>query len=114
MILACAISAGVHGALAPEHFGEGAGGGAAFVGATVVLALLAVALTRDGSDVLLACASVAFAGLIAAYAVAVTTGLPLVHPEAEPVGGLALATKAVEAVGLLAAATQLQAKGTFR
>jgi len=45
VILACAISAGIHGALAPSHFAEGVGAGAGFVAATVVLALLAVVLT---------------------------------------------------------------------
>ncbi len=42
-------------------------------------------------------------GLLAGYALAVATGVPLLHPEREQVDGLALATKAVEAVGLLAA-----------
>jgi hypothetical protein len=42
-------------------------------------------------------------GLLVGYVLAVTTGLPLLHPEPEPVDGLALATKAVEAGGLLAA-----------
>ena len=31
VILACAISAGIHGALAPHHFSEGAGAGFGFV-----------------------------------------------------------------------------------
>jgi hypothetical protein len=34
VILACAISAGIHGALAPKHFAEGVGAGAGFVAAT--------------------------------------------------------------------------------
>ena len=29
-----------------------------------------------------------------------TTGVPVLHPDVEPVEGLALATKAIEAVGL--------------
>ena len=37
------------------------------------------------------------------YALAITTGLPVLHPDPEPVDGLALATKAIEAAGLLAA-----------
>ena len=36
VILACAISAGIHGALVPTHFDEGAGAGAGFLLATVV------------------------------------------------------------------------------
>jgi hypothetical protein len=47
---------------------------------------------------------VVLAGLIASYALAITTGLPVLHPEPEPLDRLALVTKAIEAVGLLAAA----------
>ena len=46
VILACAVSAGIHGALVPEHFDEGTGAGVGFVVSTVLLAALAVALTR--------------------------------------------------------------------
>ena len=46
-------------------------------------------------------------GLLAAYALATTTGVPALHPEVEPVEGLALVTKAVEGAGLLAAALVL-------
>ena len=45
VILACAVSAGIHGALAPDHFDEGTGAGLGFVAATVVLAALVVWLT---------------------------------------------------------------------
>jgi len=104
VILACAISAGIHGALAPEHFTEGAGAGVGFVAATVALATLVVAVTlRPASPLAVAAAAAVFAGLLASYALAITTGLPVLHPDPEPVTGLALATKAIEAVGLLAA-----------
>jgi hypothetical protein len=104
VILACAISAGVHGALAPEHFAEGTGAGLGFTLSTIGLAVAAVALTfSPESRSAVAAAAALFLGLITAYALAVTTGLPLVHPDREPVEGLALATKAIEAVGLLAA-----------
>ena len=101
VILACAISAGIHGALAPAHFAESTAAGLGFAAATVLL------------------------GLIASYLLAATTGLPVLHPDPEPVDGLALATKAIEAAGLLAAlellrhgrsaatATHLQPKGTL-
>ena len=106
VIVACAISAGIHGALAPEHFEEGTGAGLGFVVATVLLAGLAVALTaRPESRPALLGAALVFAGLISSYVLAVTTGLPVLHPDVEPVDGLALATKAIEAVGLVAAAT---------
>jgi hypothetical protein len=104
VILACAVSAGIHGALVPDHFGEGTGTGVGFVLATVLLVALAIGLTRHAeSERVLACAMVAFLGLLASYVLAVTTGLPVLHPNPEPVEGLALATKAIEAVGVLAA-----------
>ena len=104
VILACAISAGIHGALVPEHFTEGTGAGVGFVAATVVLAALVVAVTlKPASGVALAGAAAVFAGLLVSYALATTTGLPVLHPAPEPVDALALATKAIEAAGLLAA-----------
>ena len=114
VILACAISAGIHGALTPEHFAEGGPAGLGFAVSTVALALVAVALTfRPESNTALVAAALLFAGLIAAYAAAVTTGVPLLHPEREAVDGLALFTKAIEAAGLLAAWSLLhpQTKG---
>jgi hypothetical protein len=108
VILACAISAGIHGALGPGHFAEGAGAGLGFVAATVLLAALAVANTlRPANGFALFGAAVVLAGLLLSYLFAVTTGLPVLHPQPEPIDGLGLATKAIEAVGLLAAATLL-------
>jgi hypothetical protein len=108
VILACAISAGIHGALVPGHFDEGIGAGLGFVAATVALAGLVVWLTwRPASASALAAAAVTFAGLLGSYALATTTGLPVLHPDPEPIDGLALATKAIEAAGLLAATSLL-------
>ena len=108
VILACAISAGIHGALVPGHIDDGTGAGLGFVAATIALAGLVVWLTvRPASRVGLAAATAVFLGLLGSYALAVTTGLPLLHPDPEPVDGLALATKAIEAVGLAAAASSL-------
>jgi hypothetical protein len=43
---------------------------------------------------------------------ATTTGIPLVHPEPEPVDGFALTTKAIEALGLVAVLrTHIRSKG---
>jgi hypothetical protein len=109
VILACAISAGIHGALVPEHFAEGAGPGIGFVLATALLAAVAIGITlRSTSDLVVAGAAFVFAGLLASYLLATTTGLAVFHPEPEPVDNLALATKAIEAVGLLAAASLLR------
>jgi uncharacterized membrane protein len=108
VILACAISAGVHGALIREHFEEGTGAGLGFVAATVLLAVLAVALTHDPTQLVLAIAAAVFVGLIVSYLLAVTTGVPVLHPEVETIDGLALFTKAVELVGLVGAASLLR------
>ena len=102
LIVACAISAGIHAALAPAHFAESTGAGVGFAVAALALAGLAVSLTRaPDSRVALAAVLAAFAGLLVSYALAVTAGLPLLHPDPEPVDGLALATKAIEATGLV-------------
>ena len=103
LIVTCAISSGIHGALAPDHFREATGAGIGFVVATVLLAALAVRLTlRPGDRHSLAAAVLVFTGLIASYALAVTTGVPVLHPEVEPIDGLALFTKAIEVAGLVA------------
>jgi hypothetical protein len=108
VILACAVSAGIHGALAPDHFSEGAGAGLGFVASALALAGVAVWLTaRPASRLVLAAAAAVFVGLLASYALAVTSGLPLLHPEPEPVDAFGLATKAIEAVGLAAASSLL-------
>ncbi len=108
VILACAISAGIHGALVPGHFDEGTGAGLGFLAAAVSLGGLVVWLTRrSGSTLAVAAAAAMFVGLLASYALAITTGVPVLHPDPEAVDGLALATKAVEAAGLSAAATSL-------
>jgi drug/metabolite transporter (DMT)-like permease len=108
VIVACAISAGVHAALTPAHLDEGTAAGAGFAIAAAALVGLAWALTRRPSATVLGGAVAVLGGLLASYAAAVTTGLPLLHPGPEPVEALALATKAVELVGLLAAARLLR------
>ena len=59
---------------------------------------------RPSSELAVAGAAFVLAGLLVSYLLATTSGLPVLHPEPEPVDGLALATKAIEAAGLLAAA----------
>jgi len=108
VILACAVSAGIHAALAPDHFKEGTAAGVGFVAATVLLAVLAVALTRNPSQLALIGTATVFAGLIISYALAITTGVPVLHPDVEAVDGLALFTKAVEAIGVITTATLVQ------
>jgi hypothetical protein len=104
LIVACAVSAGVHAALVPEHLRESTAAGGGFIAATLLLATLCVALTtRPARRVALGVAALTFAGLLVSYALAVTSGMPVLMAEPEPIDGLALATKAVELVGLFAA-----------
>jgi len=108
VIVACAISAGIHAALAPDHFRETTGAGIGFVAATVVLGALAVVLTLRPSEPAFAAAALVFAGLIGSYVLAVTTGIPVIHPDVDAVEGLALATKAIEAGALVLAVSAWQ------
>ena len=107
VIIACAISAGVHAALAPDHFRETTAAGAGFVVAAVVLGALAVVLTRRPTELAFAATAAVFAGLIVSYVLAVTTGIPVLHPDVDAVERIALATKAVEALGLALAASRV-------
>jgi peptidoglycan/LPS O-acetylase OafA/YrhL len=104
LIVTCGVSAGVHGALVPEHLRESTAAGGGFIAATVLLVALVIALTLR-SDPRPAAAAAAFTlgALLVSYALVVWHGLPVVHPETEPVDALALATKAIEGVGLVAA-----------
>jgi hypothetical protein len=125
LVVTCAVSAGIHAALTPEHLREEPAAGFGFLVSTVLLAALAVApILLPASRAAAAAAAVVLVGLLVAYAFAVTTGFPVLHPDVEPADGLGLATKAVELVGLAAALlllspgrpdgrlTRLQPKGT--
>ncbi len=104
VVAACAISASIHAALAPGHLGESTEAGVAFIGSAVMLGGLALALTLGTGLRALVATAFCLAALLAAYAFAITSGVPVLHPATEPVTGLAVATKAVEAAGLAAAA----------
>ena len=106
VVIACAVSAGIHGALVPEHFAEGTGAGVGFVVATVSLAAVVVWVTRRSSRRALAAAA-ALLGVDRELRAGGDCRFPVVHPDPEPLDGLALATKAFEAVGLLAASSLL-------
>ena len=110
VILTCAVSAGIHGALVEDHFREGAGAGIGFAVATVLLAAVALMLTRRPSQFAVFAAAAILTGLIAAYGFAITTGVPVLHPEVETVDGLALFTKAVEGLGAVAAMSLVRPK----
>ena len=109
VVLACAISAGIHAALTPEHFEEGVPAGLGFAVAAIALGALTIVLAHDPADrVALTAAAAVLAGLLLSYGFAVTTGVPVLHPESEAVDALALVTKAIEAIGLVAAVSLLR------
>ena len=113
LIVTCAVSAGVHTALVPEHLEESTAAGAGFIAAAIILGALVVAITvRPAARATVAAAALTFAGLIVSYALATTVGMPVLMPEPEPVDGLALATKAVELAGLAAALGLLRREST--
>jgi hypothetical protein len=113
LIASCAISAGIHAALVPEHFREEPGAGVGFLVSAVLLAVLCVVLVyRPGSRVAVGAAGATLAGLLLAYALVLAVGVPVLHPDREPADGLALVTKAIELVGLVAA-VGLAAPGVF-
>jgi hypothetical protein len=104
LIVCCAISAGVHAALAPEHLRESAVTGAGFAVATGALVVAGVGLTaRPGSRAVTSFTILVLLGLLLGYAVAATSGIPVLHPEVDPVDAVGLLTKAVEALGLVLA-----------
>jgi hypothetical protein len=109
LALSCAVSAGIHAGLVPGHFDESVAAGIGFAASAVALAGVAIALARGPGAIHVDAAIVLLAGLIAAYALAVTTGIPGLVPEPEPVDALALVTKAIEGIGLVLA---LSLKGT--
>jgi hypothetical protein len=101
LILACAVSAGVHAALVPEHLREGAAAGGGFILASVLLLALVVALTLASDPRRpAAVAALTFVGLLVSYLVVVWQGVPVLHPESERIDGLALVTKAIETGGI--------------
>jgi plastocyanin len=104
VILALLVSAAIHAALTPEHLAEmpklGIGFAVGAAGAVAVAAWLA--LDHRSSHAFVA-ASVLFSGMLAAWALAVTTGIPFLMKGREPVELAAVICKLVEAAGLLAA-----------
>ena len=109
VVLACAISAGIHAALTPEHLEEGVPAGLGFAVAAVALGALTIVLAHDPAErVALTAAAAVLAGLLVSYGLAVTTGVPVLHPDPEAVDALALVTKAIEAIGLVAAVSLLR------
>ena len=114
ILIACAFSAGVHLALAPEHLAESPRLGAGFlIAATVLLASgLAVFVFPEADSAPLTVALMC-AGLIAAYAASRTIGLPGLEPEPESLDAIGLVTQ-VPQLGALILALRLYRKNRSR
>ena len=104
LLVAGAVSAGVHAGLAPEHLHEWPPLGAAFVAAAAAAALSVAALVLRPEGLwpprILA---TLLGGLIVAYALTRLAALPPLDPDREPLDLLGVCTCVVEAAGLVAA-----------
>jgi drug/metabolite transporter (DMT)-like permease len=115
VVVACAVSAGAHAGLVPEHLGEATALGISFGLAAVLLLAAGAALAiRPGDRRAAVVAAVLLAGLIAFWAASRLTGIPILQPRAEPVDAVGLVTKLVEALGLAVAAWLVQPVGDRR
>jgi hypothetical protein len=101
--------------LIPRHLDHEPRLGIAFLLATAALLVVVAALTWDPSSRAAGGgAALLLTGLIATYAMSARTGIPWLASAAEPVDGIGIATKAVEAVGLLFSISLLSIKGGRR
>jgi putative Mn2+ efflux pump MntP len=104
VVFACAAAAGAHAGLVPEHLREESRLGVAFVLAALLLSATGTATAiRPGDRRFAKAAALALGGLIAAYAVSRTTGIPLLAPDREAVDAVGVVTTVVEALGVACA-----------
>src|SRR5919199_2285548 len=112
LVLASAVSAGVHAGLAPEHLHEWAPLGAAFVASAAAAALAVTALVlRPASPWPPRALGALLGGLVVAYALTRLAALPPLDPERESLDVVGVCTCALEALGI-AAAVRLTPGGT--
>ena len=112
LVVAGAVSAGVHAGLAPEHLHEWLPLGAAFLAAAAAAAAGVVALVlRPASLWPARVLGALLGGVVVAYALTRLAALPPLDPEREPLDVLGVCTSALEAVGV-AAAVRLTSGGT--
>src|SRR5919201_3343725 len=104
LVVAGAVSAGVHAGLAPEHLREWLPLGAAFVAAAAAAALpVAVFVLRPASPWPPRALGALLGGLVVAYALTRLAALPPLDPERESLDVVGVCTTAVEALGVAAA-----------
>ena len=101
--LACAVSAGVHAALVPDHWAEGGPAlGGAFAVYAIASAAFAMAVRRPEHDGWAPAAAAAVLALtVLAYGLSRTAGLPLLISEPEALDPLGVLTSAAEVLGVL-------------
>jgi hypothetical protein len=101
LIVAGAVGAGVHGAIAPEHVREWTPLGVAFVVTAVLLGAAVATLALRPTSVRAARAvAVVLAGVVVGYVATRVAALPPLDPEREPLDPLGVATTLIEATGL--------------
>src|ERR671930_2795940 len=104
LVVAGAVSAGVHAGLAPEHLHEWPPLGASFVAAAAAAALGVAALVlRPASPWPARVLGALLGSLVVAYAATRLAALPPLDPDREPLDALGVFTSALEAAGLVAA-----------
>jgi hypothetical protein len=104
LIVICAASAGVHAVLAPAHSQESLSLGVGFAITAVALAAIAIGLDRrPQSRTAIHAAAFLLGALLVAYVATRVTTVPLLGDHREPVDAIGIATKLIEAVGLLLA-----------
>jgi hypothetical protein len=104
LVLAGAVSAGVHAGLAPEHLHEWPPLGAAFVAAAVAAALAVAALVlRPASPWPPLALGALLGGLVVAYALTRLAALPPLDPGREALDLVGVCTCAVEVLGVVGA-----------
>jgi hypothetical protein len=102
LLAACAFSAGVHVALAPEHLAESAPLGLGFLASAALLLALGLGIyARPDSVRLPPLIAILSGALIGAYVASRTVGLPVLHPAPEAVDPLGMITKGVEVVAVV-------------
>ena len=112
---ACAVSAGVHAALVPEHLHESVALGVAFMlAAGALVAAVAALVSRPEDRAVAEVVAVLLAALIVSWAVSRSTGIPVLHPHPEAVDAVGAATNLVEALGLACAIWHSQQPGDRR
>ena len=102
LLLAAAVSVGIHAGLAPEHLHEWPPLGAAFVAAAVAESAAVVALAaRPDSAWPARGLALLLASLVVAYYLTRLAALPPLDPEREPLDAVGIVTTAIETAGLL-------------